>query len=140
MEDKNTMKTIAEIRQEIENKKTRSAWDRGVKEYALELLEDMENERNAAKETDMTVYPATLQAELLNGAMNWKQYSWGGCSLVYDMQIAKRLCSPSELKKTRNGERQPNASEQWLDVQTRALHQAENMIYACIHSIVINPA
>ena len=134
------MKTIAEIRQEIENKKPRSAWDKGVKEYALELLEDMENERKLAKETDMAVYPATLEAELLNGAMNWKQYSWGGCSLVYDMQIAKRLCSPSELKKTRNGERQPNASEQWLDVQTRALHQAENMIYACIHSIVINPA
>ena len=134
------MKTIAEIRQEIENKKPRSAWDKGVKEYALELLEDMENERKLAKETDMAVYPATLEAELLNGAMNWKQYSWGGCSLVYDMQIAKRLCSPSELKKTRNGERQPSANEQWLDVQTRALHQAENMIYACIHSIVINPA
>ena len=134
------MKTIMEIRQGIENKKTRSAWDKGVKEYALELLEDMENERKLAKETDMAVYPATLEAELLNGAMNWKQYSWGGCSLVYDMQIAKRLCSPSELKKTRNGERQPNASEQWLDVQTRALYQAENMIYACIHSIVINPA
>ena len=134
------MKTIAEIRQEIENKKPRSAWDKGVKEYALEMLEDMENERKLAKETDMQVYPATLEAELLNGAMNWKQYSWGGCSLVYDMQIAKRLCSPSELKKTRNGERQPNASEQWIDVQTRALHQAENMIYACIHSIVITPA
>ena len=134
------MKTIMEIRQGIENKKTRSAWDKGVKEYALELLEDMENERKLAKETDMAVYPATLEAELLNGAMNWKQYSWGGCSLVYDMQIAKRLCSPSELKKTRNGERQPSANEQWLDVQTRALHQAENMIYACIHSIVINPA
>lgn len=134
------MKTIAEIRQEIENKKPRSAWDKGVREYALEMLEDMENERKLAKETDMAVYPATLEAELLNGAMNWKQYSWGGCSLVYDMQIAKRLCSPSELKKTRNGERQPNANEQWLDVQTRALHQAENMIYACIHSIVINPA
>lgn len=134
------MKTIAEIRQEIENKNPRSAWDKGVKEYALEMLEDMENERKLAKETDMAVYPATLEAELLNGAMNWKQYSWGGCSLVYDVQIAKRLCSPSELKKTRNGERQPNASEQWLDVQTRALYQAENMIYACIHSIVINPA
>ena len=134
------MKTIAEIRQEIENKKPRSAWDKGVKEYALEMLEDMENERKLAKETDMAVYPATLEAELLNGAMNWKQFSWGGCSLVYDMQIAKRLCSPSELKKTRNGEKQPNANEQWLDVQTRALHQAENMIYACIHSIVISPA
>ena len=92
------MKTIAEIRQEIENKKPRSAWDKGVKEYALEMLEDMENERKLAKETDMAVYPATLEAELLNGAMNWKQFSWGGCSLVYDMQIAKRLCSPSELK------------------------------------------
>ena len=134
------MKTISEIRQEIENKKTRSAWDRGVKEYALELLEDMENERNAAKETDMNVYPATLEAELLNGAMNWKQFSWGGCSLVYDVQIAKRLCSPSELKKTRNGDRQPNANEQWLDVQARALHQAENMIYACIHSVKVNNA
>lgn len=134
------MKTITEIRQEIESKKTRSAWDRGVKEYALELLEDMENERKLAKEADMTVYPATLQAELLNGAMNWKQYSWGGCSLAYDVQIAKRLCTASELKKTHDGERQPNANEQWLDAQTRALCQAESMIRSCIHSVVINPA
>ena len=134
------MKTIAEIRQEIENKKPRSAWDKGVKEYALEMLEDMENERKLAKETDMQVYPAALEVELLNGAMNWKQFSWGGCSLVCDVQIAKRLCNASELKKTRNGERQPNANEQWLDVQTRALHQAENMIYSCIHSVVITPA
>ena len=134
------MKTIAEIRQEIESKKPRSAWDKGVKEYALELLEDMENERNAAKETDMVVYPATLEVELLNGAMNWKQYSWGGCSLIYDKQIARRLCSASELKKTHDGERQPYANEQWLDVQTRALHQAENMIYACIHSVKVSNA
>ena len=134
------MKTIAEIRQEIENKNPRSAWDKGVKEYALELLEDMENERKLAKETDMVVYPATLEVELLNGAMNWKQFSWGGCSLIYDGQIAKRLCSPSELKKTRNGEKQPNADEHWLDVQTRALHQAENMIYGCIHSVKLSNA
>jgi hypothetical protein len=134
------MKTIAEIRQEIENKKPRSTWDKGVKEYALELLEDMENERKLAKETDMVVYPATLEVELLNGAMNWKQFSWGGCSLIYDKQIARRLCTASELKKTRNGEKQPNANEHWLDVQTRALHQAENMIYACIHSVKVNNA
>lgn len=134
------MKTIAEVMQEIENSKPRSEWAKGVKEYALELLEDMENERKLAKEMDMTVYAPTLEVELLNGAMNWKQFSWGGCSLVYDYQIARRLCNASELKKTRNGEKQPNAREQWLDVQTRALHQAENMIYACIHSIIITPA
>ena len=134
------MKTIAEIRQEIENKKTRSAWDKGVKEYALELLEDMENERKLAKETDMVVYPATLEVELLNGAMNWKQFSWGGCSLIYDKQIARRLSNPTQLKKTHDGEKQPNANEQWLDAQTRALCQAESMIRSCIHSVVINPA
>lgn len=122
------MKTIAEIRQEIESKKTRSAWDKGVKEYALELLEDMESERNAAKETDMTVYPATLEAELLNGAMNWKQFSWGGCALIYDAAIAERLCSPSEYKRSREGERRPNSREEWLDVQAMALSQAANMI------------
>jgi hypothetical protein len=122
------MKTIAEIRQEIENKKTRSAWDKGVKEYALELLEDMENERKFAKETDMAVYPATLEAELLNGAKDWNQYSWGGCSFIYDSDIAERLCSPSELKKRNGGEWRPNSREEWLDVQARALSQAANMI------------
>jgi hypothetical protein len=63
-------------------------------------------------------------ADLLNGASNWDQYSWGGCSLICDRDIAIRLCTPSELKKTRNGERRPNDREMWLDTQTRALRQA----------------
>ena len=50
--------------------------------------------------------------------------AWGGCSLIYNGDIAERLCTPSELKKTRNGERRPNDREMWLDTQTRALRQA----------------
>jgi len=61
---------------------------------------------------------------LLNGADNWTQYSEGGCALIYDGDIAERTCSPSALKRTRNGERNPNRNETWLDVQTRALNQA----------------
>jgi hypothetical protein len=65
---------------------------------------------------------------LLNGAADWNQYSWDGCSLCYDGQIAERLCTPSELKKTRHGERRPNSREEWLDTQARALFQASNRV------------
>ena len=70
----------------------------------------------------------TLREALLNGADNWNQYSYGGCSLIYDGDIAERLCNPSELKKTRNGERNPNSRETWLDVQARALGKASYLI------------
>ena len=95
----------------IEAQKARSAWARGVKVYALELLEGYEGEEIPE---------------------NWKAYSWGGCSLIYDRDIAERLSTPSELKITRNGDRKPNAQEDWLDCQARALYQACNLIYRAI--------
>jgi hypothetical protein len=102
----------------IESLKSRSAWGRGVNSYALELVESAENELN----------PDNVKAELLNGAQNWKQFSEGGCSLIYDADIAERLCSPSEIKKKKGGELQPNSRENWLDVQARALFQAFNLV------------
>jgi hypothetical protein len=104
------------IEKELEQRKDKSAWNKGVTAYALELLEDVADNEEVTKE------------RLLNGASDWNQYSWGGSSLIYDEDIAKRLCTPSELKKTRNGERKPNASEEWLDTQARALYQACNRI------------
>lgn len=109
----------------IEAQKARSAWARGVKAYALELLEDLEAEEVGGP-------LSMLENDLLNGAENWKAYSWGGCSLVYDQDIAQRLCTPSELKITRNGQRKPNAREEWLDCQARALYQATRLIYRAI--------
>ena len=33
-----------------------------------------------------------LEKILLNGAENWNQYSYGGCALIYDTDIAVTLC------------------------------------------------
>ena len=63
-------------------------------------------------------------AAMLNGARDWNEYSCGGCSAIYDEHIARRLCTPSELRRTYYGNRRPNNRETWLDVQARALFQA----------------
>ena len=115
------MKTIIEITNIIEATNPRSAWNRGVKTYALEILADLPNNVEYGS-------IEALKADALCGASDWDQNSWGACSLVYNEDIAKRLCTPSELKKTRNGERNPNAQENWLDCQARALRQAWWMI------------
>lgn len=70
----------------------------------------------------------------LNGAEDWGQYSQGGCALIYDGDIAARLCTKSELKKTNNGEKQPNSRESWLNVQARALYQASRLVYKAMHN------
>ena len=126
------MTNIEKLYQSIESEKQRSAWDKGVTKYALELVEQLGEQIYGGyfEELDLTE-SKIVRAALLNGAAKWSLYSWGGCSLIYDSDIAERLCSPSELKKTRNGERRPNSRDEWLDVQARALNQAANRI--CRH-------
>jgi hypothetical protein len=128
---------IKEARAYLENKKYRSAWDRGVNVYALELLEELEEAIDHGYfDAEDLVAPKLLERQLLNGASDWSQYSWGGCSLIYNGDIAERLCCPSELKKTRDGERRPNAREEWLDVQARALYQASNRVKRVIKKLI----
>lgn len=98
----------------------RSAWRRGVYDYALMLLDSR---------SDLEDFHTNgLKQELLNGASGWHEYSWGGCALIYDGDIAEALCAPSELKRRDYGRLSPNSSEEWLDVQARALDQAYNRI------------
>lgn len=111
---------------ELEARKDRSAWDKGVNAYSLELVEVLRDRaeydgRNPGSEKECREW-------MLNGAADWDQYSWGGSSLIYDGDIAERLCCPSKLKKTRYGERRPNSREEWLDTQARALYQACNRV------------
>lgn len=121
--------TINELKQAIANEKPRSAWGRGVKEYAEGLTEELaEAIRGGYYTEDKLTDRAALKEQLLNGAKDWSQYSWGGSALIYDGDIAERLCSPSEYKRSREGDRRPNSREEWLDVQARALSQAANMI------------
>lgn len=128
-------------------KPARSRWDRAVMEDAEEmLLEAIDNLRDTPEEAprDLT----SLTAELLNVSVrtlkDWgrdngnggikdlykcaHESSWGGSHLCYDSDIARHYCTPSELKRTRDGARRPNAREDWPDVQARAIYQALSKI------------
>ncbi len=117
---------LDEYRAAVEASPARSAWARGVKEYADELLEKFGETFEYAAENCETL-PELATETLLNGATSWSQYSWGGCSLIYGEDIAARLCTPSELRKCRGGLRNLGGAE-WLDHQTRALQQAATLI------------
>ena len=99
----------------------RSAWDRGVHAYAIELIESLDDSADLSNER-------LLEKAMLNGAGDWQQYSEGGCSLVYDADIAERICSASELKRCKGGDRQPNSRENWIECQARALRQAAALV------------
>lgn len=103
-----------------------NAWARGVKDYALELLENLESNPSLIDEFNDGM--PIREKDLLNGASDWDAYSYGGCSSIYNEDIAERLCTPSELKKTRQGDRNPNANEDWLQCQARALGQACRLV------------
>ena len=109
--------TRTELLSKLNERTDRSAWNKAVTLYAYELVEALEVE-------EIPEDFAEFKALMLNGASDWSQYSWGGSSLIYNCDIAERTCTPSELKKTKGGERRPNSREEWLDVQARALNQA----------------
>lgn len=121
-----SLNTVGEIRTIINSRTYRSAWDKGVKLYANELLDQLAETVSYAPEALDNA--RLLKRALLNGAADWKQYSEGGCSLICSDEIAQRLCTATELKRTQNGCKAPNPREQWLDVQARALYQACNLI------------
>ena len=111
-----------ELRKLVEEIPNTSAWKRGVKEYADELLDNLEERAQINKRLPKD--EKELKEWMLNGAMDCKDYSYTYCSLKYDSQIAERLCTPSELKKKEGGRLAPNKKDTWLDVQTKALIDA----------------
>lgn len=126
-----TKTEIKTIKKEIEKISARSAWRRGVKAYALNMVYDL---GLCDYEIISNVY--MLKDAILNGAHDFKEYSYSGLALIFDSDIAMCLCNDSELRRTRNGERRPNASENWLDVQARALYQAWGLVkqaYMSLH-------
>lgn len=138
MANKPTLTNVIEcMRIHIKNNTGRSAWDKGVAEYALELIEELEmNIHDGYVSASVFANVAELEKAILNGAKDWKQYSEGGCAFCYDHQIAKRLCAPWELRKTDNGSKDPNPRESWIDVQSRALYQAFQMVKNAIPNMI----
>lgn len=117
----------------IEARKVRSAWMRGVKDYAIDLLDNIED-MNSTIKADYN----TLNKILLNGADSWHDYSWACNALVYNEDIVRRLCPPSEVKRSRCGECRPNRHDEWLDLQARALFWASHVVYESIQQLKWN--
>lgn len=104
----------------IKNRTDCSAWDKGVTQYALMLADNIPDDL-----TDML----KVTSAMLRGARNWVQYSYDGFAYVDNGDIAATLCSPSEFKRCKGRERNPNSRENWLDVQAKAICQAANRLF-----------
>lgn len=124
---------VNEIRARLEAVKTRSCWGRGVKGFALNLLRSYIDICEYCDNNGRPI-PELTEKTLLNGAADWIAYCYGGGALIYDGDIAKNLCTPSELKRTDNGNKAPNDRDGWQDVQARAYFQAYRMLMSCIKS------
>lgn len=109
----------------INENNVHSAWGKGVKEQALELVE----------KAQVTLTLDNVEEVLLDGTMDWEEYSYSGNALIHDEDIAERYCTPSELKRCDYGNKYPTCNENWLDLQARALHQAYQMVYGALRKI-----
>ncbi len=109
----------------IDRRKLGSAWDRGVRAYSHELLGNLFYWTMQGHYLDGI---AEAEEKALDGARSWEQYSRSGLSLVSSEEIARRLCTPSELRRCKGGLRNPNPNEDWIGVQARALFQAWEML------------
>lgn len=121
---------MQKIRERLAATKPRSAWDKGVREIAEGLLDKYEEIVRDREGSDPV--PPLTEKTVLNGAGGWRQYCYGGCAMIYDREIAKTLCTPSELRRIDYGRKAPNSRESWMDVQVRAHVQAWKLIKSCM--------
>lgn len=132
-----TERIINAVFETLEARHDRSAWNRAVTEDAINLFDQVVDGI-----TEGWIDPAVLgnrsrlESAMLNGADSWKHYSWSGCGLCYNYDIARHYCTPSEYKRTRGGMYKPNPSEEWLDVQARALWQAARRVQEAVDTAI----
>ena len=131
---KATAKNNQAVTNEVNNAKTRSAWSKGVKAYALDILASFEESGQWCEENGESV-PELDERTALNGASDWSAWTYGGCGLVYDAYIAERLCTPSELRKLDGGARVPAGAATWCDIEARAAFQAWQMIAEAVRVV-----
>lgn len=100
-------------------KSERSCWGRGVASLISDYAEKVLKEHDGEKVSNKDFFRLwSCGADTIRDAV------YGGSFDIYNYDIAKRLCTPSELKKSNEGMRNPNKRENWLDVETRAIYQA----------------
>lgn len=116
---------IEELKNKLneEQKHTRGTYQKALYSYALELCDNIaDNYITTAEELEHLESITNLKERALNGAENWNQYSWGGCSLCYNYDILSRLFCKSIVKKYENAD--SVRGRHLLDWQASALAKA----------------
>ena len=88
---------ITKLKRALEEgeKQARGRYQKAIYEYAFELVDNIADQyTTTAEELEHIENIKDLKELALNGATDWYQYSWGGCSLCYNYDILTRLFCP----------------------------------------------
>lgn len=116
-----TPANLSTLRGLVSSSSARSAWSRGVRAYALDLLDSIKELSNYEM-NNTGEYLAISEEVALNGAGSWSNYAAGGCGLVYTSAILERLCTASELRRLNRSDIDA------IEIEGRALFQAWRLI------------
>ena len=112
------------------SKSERTYWSRGVASLIRDYGEDVLGEHDGEIISVRDFY------KLWNcGNDSLRDAVYGGCFDIWNYDIAKRLCTPSGLKKSNEGMRNPNKREEWIDVELIAVQQAMYKSFAIMKAV-----
>lgn len=101
-----------------ETGRKRGQWNKAISYYANFLLDSYKDICAWCAENANPIPDLSLET-VLNGALGWMDYSYGGCALVYDGDIAKVVFTEAQFTKWQQGRNV--TAEPLLDIQARAL-------------------
>lgn len=101
-----------------DTERKRGQWNKATAYYADFLLDSYIEICKWCADQNAAI-PALSLDLVLNGASGWHQYSYYGCALVYDGDIAKVVFTPAQFAKWEQGRKV--TAEPLLDIQARAL-------------------
>lgn len=127
---------INELIKTIENEQPKSQYEKAKKYYALEICDNIKNHYNFRNLDKNLENVENLQEYAMNGADSWSQYSWGGCSLVYNEDILQNIFCKSIAKKYQNADTVRGIH--LLDYQANALVKAFSHIKRILKQIKSN--
>ena len=140
-----TPKTVATLLMGalMTKKPTVGARNKAVWEYGIEVLDSVAT--NGDDENRELWTQDKLRDLLLNGAFDyykpydeqahWKRYSEGGCSLIWNIEIAQRVCTPNQYKKLEDKINSGDDTHDWIMIQARCLFDAAQLIYQTFNSL-----
>lgn len=115
----NSPQYLSDMRRYIsDTERKRGQWNKAISYYADFLLDSYIDICKWCADQNEAIPDLSLDT-VLNGALGWHQYSYGGLALVYDGDIAEVVFTAVQFTKWQQGRKV--TAEPLLDIQARAL-------------------